>query len=189
MTPYETLNVWLPEELPLYQKYKDLNYKQVDTGYYEIDKTFIRAALSIREFESAPVLYDLMQKYKMMAKIFMLEPNTTYNWHADAFRFVAFNCLLTPDDDNYLTLFCNDISRFESLYFKTKRLVYEPRRFYLFNTQVPHIVTNYSDKARYLLTIAPYVAEKIPNDGKAINRDFSYFLNLVNELKEQGLIG
>lgn len=189
MTPYEPLNIWLPEDLPLYQKYKDLKYKQVDTGAYEIDKTFERAGLSMKEFESVPALLDLIKKYKMLSKVFMLLPNTTYNWHVDAFRYVAFNCLLTTDDSNYLTLFCDELEKYNLVYFKTKRLVYEPRRFYLFNTQVPHIITNYSDKPRYLISIAPYFADKISNDNvKATDRNFSTYLKIVEDLKLQGLI-
>lgn len=189
MTPYEPLNVWLPEDLPLYQKYQNLKYNQVDTGAYEIDRTFERAGLSMKEFESVPLLYNLIQKYKMLSKVFMLLPNTTYNWHVDAFRFVAFNCLLTADNSDYLTLFCDELEKYELVYFKSKRLVYEPRRFYLFNTQVPHIITNYSDKPRYLISIAPYFTEKISKDNvKATERDFSHYLRVVNDLKQQGLI-
>lgn len=190
MTPYETLNIWLPENLPLYEKYKSIRYHQVDTGAYERDKTFQRAGISKREFIEIPALYSLIERYKMIPKIFMLLPNTTYNWHVDAFRYIAFNCLLTADDTDYLTLFCDELDKYDLVYFKTKRLVYEPRRFYLFNTQVPHIITNYSDKPRYLISIAPYFSDKISIDNiKATDRDFTTYLKVVEELKNLQLVG
>ena len=48
--------------------------------------------------------------------VFLIEPNKTYNWHRDAFRYVALNCLLTHDDLDYTTVFCTDLDNFNNYY-------------------------------------------------------------------------
>jgi hypothetical protein len=188
LIPYEPLNLWLPEQFPLYEKVKTLTYHQATVDAYEKERTFLRQGLSKKEFDTVPELLGLMEKYRMIPKVFMLEPNTTYDWHGDAYRYIAINCLLTHDDEDYLTLFCMDIENYHHVYFNTKRLVYEPRRFYMFNTLVPHMVTNFSDKPRYLLTIAPYTAGKIPDNMDPKKADFSHFLKMRQEFQDMGLI-
>jgi len=188
MIPYEPLNIWLPEDHRLYEQVKTFEYGQATTEAYSKDRTFLRHGLSKKEFECVPPLLDVIERHGMISKVFMLEPNSTYDWHGDAYRYIAINCLLSYENTDYITLFCTELEKYSEVYFKSTRLVYEPRRFYMFNTQVPHMVSNFSDKPRYLLSIAPYTTSKIPFNMDPLKTDFSTFLKIRDEFLQLGLI-
>jgi hypothetical protein len=190
MNCYEKLNLWLSDDNPIYEDCKTLNYDYVDAKLFKGRDTFLRAPPTVEHFKNEPKLVEIMKKYGLMPQVFLLEPNTVYNWHVDAFRYFAINCLLS-DDDDYLTIFINDlkyVSR-QHQYFPATRLKYEPRRFYILNSHVPHFVANYSDKPRHMLTIAQITKNRVSNPENPAKSDFSHFLNMVSDLREMGLVG
>mgnify|MGYP002654565146 CR=1 FL=1 len=94
-----------------------------------------------------PFLHWLNTKYAMVVGVIRLEPNVCYDWHIDTNRGVGVNMLLTPEvRSNCL------FAKGEGVQFGFEELVYEPNTFYLFNTQVKHMVLNY-ERPRYLLTV------------------------------------
>lgn len=188
---FEKLNITLPKDHPIFTDHLNYNYQHVDVQLYDSNRTFLRHNLTADYFKGEPI-YDLMKKYNLGAKIFLIESEYQYNWHRDAWRMWSFNLLLT-DDDDYLTLFAHeypkeinlDITQFT--YQRFSRLKYEPQTFYLLNAQIPHMAINYSKKNRYVLTLAAF--SKTPTTtllgGPA---DFTSYNNLVSDLDQQGLI-
>lgn len=99
---------------------------------------------------SEPVL-NFLNKVSPIEKagFIRMEPNHCYDWHTDMQRGLSINMLMTPDHDSH-TLFGNRGN--ELLNFPTIELHYKPDTFYLFNTQIPHMVIN-TDQPRYLFTV------------------------------------
>lgn len=188
---FRKLELHLSTTHPIWQEHLTFDYGHVDIKNYDSANTFLRANLPIKYFEGEPI-YDLMVKYSLSAKIFLIQSQWQYNWHRDAFRSTAFNLLLTEDPE-YLTLFAHthsadketDIKNFT--YSPTTRLIYEPNTFYLINAQVPHIAINYSKVDRYVLTIARYEKEPLPSFfGKPVSS--ASYDGTVADLINQGLI-
>jgi len=188
---FEKLNITLPKDHPIFTDHLNYNYQHVDVKLYDSSRTFLRHSLPADYFKGEPI-HDLMKKYNLGAKIFLIAPGWFYNWHRDGFRMLSFNLLLT-DDDDYLTLFAHEypkemqvnIAQFTHQQFS--RLEYTPQTFYLLNAQIPHMAINYSKKNRYVLTLATF--SKTPTatllGGPA---DFTPYNNLVSDLAQQGLI-
>lgn len=82
--------------------------------------------------------------------IFMLRPWSHYHLHTDKYRPSSINLLLNTDADS-ISYF--QVSDFQKLQCSILELNYEPKHYYLFNSQVPHAVLN-KDKERYILSIS-----------------------------------
>jgi hypothetical protein len=101
--------------------------------------------------------------------------------------------MLLHGDDNYLTLFSHKSLPSEKLilsdfiYKPMTRLIYEPGYFYLLNSQIPHMVINYGEVNRYILTLASYENEAL-SAWYGENADYSKYDEMVKELKELNLI-
>jgi len=80
---------------------------------------------------------------------------STYNWHTDRDRNCSINFLLT-DNPNYLTVFREPTNN--RIIYNIRVCDYTPLQPVLFNTQVTHSVTNYSNQERYILTVASETA-------------------------------
>ena len=95
---------------------------------------------------------------------------STYNWHVDDHRNATLNLLI----NNHETSYCMfgrpiDYSKHETVLLK-----YKPLNFYLFNTQVEHMVVNHGPQ-RYMLSMqfsSPMKFDSIKNkiDNKIINQ-------------------
>jgi len=96
-----------------------------------------------------PVLADIGSRHPLMGGVVMLPPNTFYNWHTDTRRGVSINMVLNPYDGVSHCVFTpdKDVAVGEFI-----ELQYQPDTYYLFNTQVNHMVLNF-DKPRLLLTV------------------------------------
>ena len=194
---FEKVNIKLSDTNRLYTEFSTFDYKhtEVPQKIYEPARTFKRSEVPIDYFENEPIK-ELMLKYNLVAKIFLVEAEHFYNWHRDTFRYNAFNMLLQGDDD-YLTLFSHktpassprqDILNLKDFVYKPMtRLIYEPGYFYLLNSQIPHMIVNYGKKNRYLLTLANY-------ENKALDTfygemaDYTKYHAVVQELKQSNLI-
>jgi hypothetical protein len=183
MTCYRKLNLWLDEENPILQEYKTYEYKHRDASHTDKRNTFLQYHPPVELFNNNKKLSETITRYNLRSNIFTMAPNTTYNWHRDATRYAAFNCLL-GDDPDYLTVFASDMDSTKSMYFSSERLVYERNRFYLLNTQVSHLVVNYSKNYRSVLTLGVHAESRLNNQPP----DFTQFNELVLNVMQDELI-
>ena len=183
MSCYRKLNLWLDEENSILQEYKTYEYKHRDTTDTDKRNTFLQYHPPVELFNNNPKLSEVITKYNLRSNIFTMEPNTTYNWHRDATRYAAFNCLL-GDDPDYLTVFASDSESTKPMYFSSERLVYEKNRFYLLNTQVPHLVVNYSNNYRSVLTLGVHAETRLNQQPP----DFTQFNELLSKVMNDDLI-
>ena len=93
-------------------------------------------------------LENLAEKRAFHAGILRMEPNTCYNWHVDTDRKVGLNMLLSDDGGSR----CLFLDGEPGVVFKTRELSYQPDTYYVFNTQVAHMVLN-TTKPRYLFSV------------------------------------
>jgi hypothetical protein len=93
-------------------------------------------------------MVNLAEKRTFHAGILRMEPNTCYNWHVDTDRKVGLNMLLS--DDGYSR--CLFLDGEPGVVFKTRELPYQLDTYYVFNTQVPHMVLN-TKNPRYLFSV------------------------------------
>lgn len=93
---------------------------------------------------------DLSREWIYNVHIFLLRPFTHYCIHTDAKRESSINLLLNPHS-NSLSYFQNT-EYYNKLHFGFLPLNYQTDCMYLFNSQVPHAVTNL-DSPRFLLSI------------------------------------
>jgi hypothetical protein len=91
---------------------------------------------------------NLANKRAFHAGILRMEPGTCYNWHVDTDRKVGLNMLLSDDGDSR----CLFLDGEPGVVFKTQELSYQPDTYYVFNTQVPHMVLN-TTRPRYLFSL------------------------------------
>ena len=89
----------------------------------------------------------LANKFELVVAVMKMEPHTTYNWHTDGARKCAVNmlindapshCIFNIETDGYIT--------------KYAELKYKPETYYLFNTDIHHMILN-GDKTRYMMSI------------------------------------
>jgi len=94
--------------------------------------------------QSCPFLEQINIRYKIYrAGVFSLHPNYYYRLHTDIGRGVGINMLLSGHDSH--CLFVDDTDFIE--------LKYKKNKLYLFNTQKPHTVINFSQQ-RYMFSLA-----------------------------------
>lgn len=96
---------------------------------------------------SDPVLYTLGMQHKMAVGVLRLDPYTTYDWHVDGKRGVCVNMLLNDVKSHCLFEVGKDEASRSFL-----ELKYAPNTYYIFNNQVPHMVTNFA-QSRYLMSV------------------------------------
>lgn len=113
--------------------------------YYNFDATRIPNDILALD----PVLLAIGSKHPLMGGVVMLPPNTFYNWHKDDRRGVSINMVLNPHDGVSHCVFTPDK---DVVVGEFVELQYQPDTYYVFNTQVDHMVLNF-DKPRLLLTV------------------------------------
>ena len=96
-----------------------------------------------------PVIADIGSRHSLIGGVVMLPPYTFYNWHRDTRRGASLNMVLNPQDGQSHCLFTSDKDVVVGSFTELK---YQPDTWYLFNTQVDHMVLNF-DAPRLLLTI------------------------------------
>lgn len=79
--------------------------------------------------------------------ILNMGPFQNYMWHADDYRGVAINMLLSHTRSHCLFGYSKDN---DNMFFE--ELIYKPNTFYLFNTQQFHTIINFEDY-RYMLSV------------------------------------
>lgn len=96
---------------------------------------------------SDPVLHMLGMKHTLAVGILRLDPYTTYDWHTDDRRGVSVNMLLNEVKSNCLFEVTRDKASRQFV-----ELNYAHKAYYVFNNQVPHMVTNFA-QSRYLMSV------------------------------------
>jgi hypothetical protein len=139
---YSMVPVWssISEDLLAYAKSLSPDYWM---SYYNFDATQVPAQLLNRD----GFLVSLAQQRKFHAGILRMPPNTTYNWHVDSDRKVGLNMLL--QDGQSHCLFATEDFGVRCV---VEELQYQPNSYYVFNTQVPHMVLNL-EQPRYLFSL------------------------------------
>lgn len=136
------------------QSTEDLLYKKDDTKFIRVYGDNYVYPLSANDLIKDSNIQALIHKFEIEISkkitIFRLYPNTCYNWHTDGIRSCAINMQLTAFEESF-TLF-GKYTESRMIYDNVVRLNYEPNRFYLFNTGIPHTVYNFSH-TRYLLSM------------------------------------
>ncbi len=79
--------------------------------------------------------------------ILKIDPYTNYNWHTDTNRGLTINMLLK--EVHSYSLFGFDKDQYNTSFVELK---YQPKKFYLFNTQHIHSVVNFQEP-RYVFTV------------------------------------
>lgn len=114
------------------------------TQYYN----FMAIPVPAEIFMKDGFIEKLGDKRMFHAGILRMEPNTCYNWHVDTDRKVGLNMLLSDDGGSR----CLFLDGEPGVVFKTHELDYQPDTYYVFNTQVPHMVLN-TTRPRYLFSV------------------------------------
>lgn len=96
---------------------------------------------------SDPVLAGIGAKHSLAVGIVRLDPYTTYDWHIDTKRGVSINMLLNDVKSNCLF----SVGETEATH-QFLELKYQPKTYYVFNNQVPHMVINFA-QTRYLMSV------------------------------------
>ena len=94
-----------------------------------------------------PVLAGIGAKHSLAIGIVRLDPYTTYDWHIDTKRGVSINMLLNDVKSNCLF----SVGEAEATH-KFLELKYQPKTYYVFNNQIPHMVINFA-QTRYLMSV------------------------------------
>ena len=139
---YSMVPVWssISEDLLTYAKSLSPDYWTI---YYNFEASQVPAQLLNRD----GFLVALAQKRKFHAGILRMQPKRCYNWHVDTDRKVGLNMLI--QDGNSHCLFMTEDN---GLRCNVEELKYEPDSYYVFNTQVPHMVLNI-EQPRYLFSL------------------------------------
>jgi hypothetical protein len=100
--------------------------------------------LKKEQFLCDPLLKQIHDLHAFNAYILKLPPNYVYDWHVDSnYRGVTINMLLTPEVHSHCLF---------RLYGFVFDLPYAKDTYYLFNSQVEHMVINF-EKQRYLFSV------------------------------------
>jgi hypothetical protein len=119
-----------------------------------------------------PLLARINQQFPIeKCGIMKMDPCTTYDWHTDETRGVCINWLI-----EHTSSFCLFGESIDEYNLSVIRVPYEANKFFLFNNQIPHTVTNFEGN-RYLFTV---VFEK--------QKDDLCYKDVYNWCKEQDLL-
>jgi hypothetical protein len=111
---------------------------------------FIAKPIPHEILEEDPFFKWLSTRYKYIGGVIKVEPHTTYDWHIDTRRGVGINMILSPQHPT-LSKCLFKVHRNETTT-KFVQLMYEPDVYYVFNTQIEHMVINFK-APRYMLSI------------------------------------
>ncbi len=120
-------------------------FKKTDIRMREGFKTH---PIDKKYWDKEPLLSKINQQFQIQkCGIIYMEPYTCYDWHTDVDRGVCINWLI--EHKNSFTVFGKNK---DDLNLDVIRVPYESNRFFLFNNQIPHSVTNFEGN-RYLFTL------------------------------------
>lgn len=144
-------------------------------------------------FINDPFMLKLAHRARFKVGILKGPPKSCYDWHDDnPARNYTLNLLLNPEIDSKC-VFSKDrmdkqdqairdgILTHKNLPFvgiiDICELKYQPRKFYLFNTKIDHVVFNFSDEERYLISLE--------FQGDAAKLEYHEMLQLIKEIEKE----
>lgn len=153
-----------------YKDYKDYQYEP-DDCYFDIGSSSIIKSwfddnfdqlnfdLDVFHFEGClcpehiwlqePILASIHNRYPIRRAGFLkISSFRCYDWHTDVSRGLAVNCVMSPTAKS-VCLFGSSLNKAQ---LKFVELDYRENTFYLFNTQIPHMVINW-ETDRYLFSV------------------------------------
>ena len=100
-----------------------------------------------------PFLASLFEVHPYTSGILRINADTVYNWHVDHNRGVSLNMFISGSNSHCLFTDSEPPSseHYEMLN-KVEELVYEPKRYYLLNTQATHCVINLN-RSRFMFSL------------------------------------
>ena len=119
--------------------------------------TFLQKRLSRDLIYSDPLLKNICDNYMLdvgfscSVTIFMLKPWTHYMLHHDIFRPASINLMINDFTDSISYFQVSE--PYNKLHIGIEELDYEQDSYYLFNSKIPHAVTN-KGSPRYVLSIS-----------------------------------
>jgi len=111
--------------------------------YYNFNAVQVPFDLAFKD----PVIKVIGLKYPLAMGVIRLNPYTTYDWHVDSRRGTCINMLLNGAKSYCLFSMNRTEATNEFL-----ELKYQPKTYYAFNNQVPHMVINF-EEPRYLMSV------------------------------------
>jgi len=120
-------------------------------------------------FVEDPFMFSLAKKLRFKVGILKGRPKSCYDWHDDnPARNCTINLLLNPEIDSKCVFSPDRMKKTEEA-LKTgllthkglpfvglidiHELKYKPNKYYLFNTRYDHVVFNFSDQPRYIISL------------------------------------
>jgi len=103
-------------------------------SYFHFNVKVVHHSVVIKD----PFLTALLEVHPFIAGVLLIKPNSIYNWHIDDDRGSSLNMFLSGGKSH--CLFTDEASEMVS---KFEELYYEPKHYYLLNTQSTHCVVNF----------------------------------------------
>ena len=117
---------------------EDLVRVALDDGPFQPYFHFLVKVVEHRIVTRDPFLTALHEAHPFVAGLMLIKPNSMYNWHADDNRGASLNMMLIGGRSH--CLFTNDAGEMVSAF---EELHYDPKHYYLLNTQATHCVVNF----------------------------------------------
>lgn len=138
-----------------------------------------------------PFMLKLAKRVRYKIGILRGNPKRCYDWHIDLPRECTVNLLLTPHLDSKCafsherkikTKIAIETNQFLEGHpfldsFSFHELKYQPKTFYLFNTKIDHVVYNFSDSPRYLMSLE--------FQGEASKIKYNEMLEIIKDIEKE----
>jgi hypothetical protein len=127
-----------------------LDFARTDTSPWIPYYTFVAKKIPDCMLAQDPFLKKLYAHRKFIAGVMKLEKNIGYQWHVDTNRDAGINMLLNYEAPSHLLFSRNQTNN--EIMCNFDELKYEKDKYYLINSDIPHMVINFSE-VRYLFSL------------------------------------
>ena len=116
-------------------------------GGWVAHNAFMARRLPEEIYLKEPFIKKLANKYNLLVGVLFMYPHQVYNWHTDGNRRCGINMLLSESPSHCLFSRNSQLTNSDTL-----ELQYQPKTYYVFNTDIPHMVVNLH-APRYLFSV------------------------------------
>ena len=159
---HSDLYIPLARKCSIADELMDFARKLPDSGWGGA-RGFMASPVPAEIVDADPFLKAIKQEFKTRYGLLCLPPNTCYPWHMDVERGAILNMPLNGHGKS-TCVFTRDLK--EAEYFEFTRLEYVPQTYYIFNTQVQHMVLNYGER-RFLFSFTLLGVKEVPFEQTA----------------------